>query len=150
MADIKSPEERSLNMSKIRSRDTKPEVWLRTLLFRKGYRYRKNTGKISGHPDIWMKRYNTAIFVHGCFWHRHSGCKYSYMPKSRIDFWTNKFNRNIQRDKQVKEDLEKQNIRIIIVWECTIKRMLKSVDYEAEIMEHIEGFLHSDDRYLAI
>ena len=75
MADIKSPEERSLNMSKIRSKDTKPEVWLRKKLFKHGYSYRKNVNNVPGHPDIWLAKYDTAVFVHGCFWHRHEGCK---------------------------------------------------------------------------
>ena len=82
--DIKSPEERSKNMSAIRSRDTKPEVYFRKLLFAQGYRYRLNAKTVPGHPDIYLKKYNTAIFVHGCFWHRHPGCKYTYMPKSRV------------------------------------------------------------------
>lgn len=82
MTDIKSPEERSRNMAAIRSKDTKPEVYLRKLLFAQGYRYRKNYKKIPGHPDIYLPKYRTAIFVHGCFWHRHQGCKYAYMPKA--------------------------------------------------------------------
>ena len=87
MTDIKSPEERSRNMAAIRSKDTKPEVYLRKLLFAQGYRYRKNYKKIPGHPDIYLPKYRTAIFVHGCFWHRHQGCKYAYMPYSNIEFW---------------------------------------------------------------
>jgi len=101
MADIKSPEERSLNMSKIRSKDTKPEVWFRKKLFERGYRYRKHVSYIPGHPDLWLAKYNTAIFVHGCFWHRHSNCKYAYMPKSRTEYWQEKFDRNIKRDQVV-------------------------------------------------
>lgn len=150
MADIKSEKERSLNMSRIRSKDTKPEVWLRKRLFTRGYRYRKNAGNIPGHPDIWLKKYNTAIFVHGCFWHRHSGCKYAYTPKSRVDFWINKFDMNIERDRRVNETLLDQNIRILILWECTIKKMNNSPDIEAEIMEKIDSFLISKICYLEL
>ncbi len=150
MADIKSEKERSLNMSRIRSKDTKPEVWLRKRLFARGYRYRKNVGNIQGHPDIWMKKYNTAIFVHGCFWHRHSGCKYAYTPKSRVDFWLKKFDLNIERDKRVNEALLDQNIRILILWECTIKRMYNSPDIETKIMDKIDSFMISQMSYLEL
>ena len=102
MADIVSPEQRSQNMAAIRSRDTKPEVYFRKLLFAKGYRYRIAAKNIPGHPDIFLRKYNTAIFIHGCFWHRHHGCKYAYTPKSREDFWQNKFEANIKRDYIVK------------------------------------------------
>ena len=91
MADIKSPEERSRNMRAIRSKDTKPEVYLRKLLFAQGLRYRKNVSQIPGHPDMYLAKYRTGIFVHGRFWHRHEGCKYAYMPKSRTEFWQKKF-----------------------------------------------------------
>ena len=91
MADIVSPERRSKNMSAIRSKDTKPEIYLRKLLFAEGYRYRIAEKSIPGHPDMFLRKYNTAIFVHGCFWHRHQGCKYAYMPKSRVEFWQKKF-----------------------------------------------------------
>ena len=89
--DIKSPEERSKNMAAIHSKNTKPEIYLRKLMFARGYRYSVNSKSVPGHPDIYMKKYNTAIFVHGCFWHRHEGCKYAYVPKSRIEFWQKKF-----------------------------------------------------------
>ena len=87
MADIVSPEKRSQNMSAIRSKNTKPEVYLRKLLFAQGYRYRIADKSVPGHPDIFLRKYNTAIFVNGCFWHRHPDCKYAYTPKSRVEFW---------------------------------------------------------------
>ncbi|MDO5116342.1 MAG: very short patch repair endonuclease, partial [Synergistaceae bacterium] len=95
MTDILSREQRSRNMAAITGRDTRPEIFFRKKLFARGFRYRKNVLNIFGHPDIYLAKYRTAIFVNGCFWHRHQGCVYSYMPKSRIDFWTAKFEANV-------------------------------------------------------
>lgn len=149
MVDILSPEERSQNMAAIRSRDTKPEVYLRKLLFAKGYRYRIAEKSIPGHPDIFLRKYNTAIFVHGCFWHRHSGCKYAYTPKSRIEFWQKKFDDNIKRDAVVAKELQKQGVKHLVVWECTIKRMRKAPDFEAQIFSQIEAVIkNSSDNSL--
>ncbi len=101
MADIKSLEDRSKNMAAIKNKNTKPEIYLRKELFSRGYRYRIASPMVPGHPDMYLAKYKLAIFVHGCFWHRHEGCKYSYMPKSRVDFWDKKFKSNIVRDKTV-------------------------------------------------
>ena len=150
MADIVSKEQRSKNMSAIRSRDTKPEVYLRKLLFAEGYRYRIAEKSVPGHPDIFLRKYNTAIFVHGCFWHRHQGCKYAYTPKSRIDFWQKKFADNVKRDAAVKDELRKQNIRCLIVWECTIKRMMKTPKAESEIIKRCIDFMLSGEQTLEI
>ena len=144
MTDIKTPEERSKNMSKIRSKGTVPEEYIRKKLFKHGYRYYKNVKTVQGHPDAWLSKYNTALFVHGCFWHRHKDCQYTYMPKSRIDFWTEKFNKNIIRDETVCRQFDQQGIRILIIWECTIKKMMKSEDTEKKIIAEIEEFLASD------
>ena len=144
MADIKSPEQRSLNMSKIRSKDTKPEEYIRKLLFSHGFRYRKNTKNVPGHPDAWLARYNTAVFVNGCFWHRHEGCKYAYMPKSRIEFWNDKFQKNIARDKVVEDQLKEQGIRSLVIWECTIRKMMQKSNIESDTLNLVEDFLHSD------
>lgn len=143
MTDIKSPEERSRNMAAIRSRDTGPEIYLRKLLFSHGYRYRKNVSRLPGRPDIYMARYNTAVFVHGCFWHRHDGCRYAYTPKSRTDFWKKKFEDNVRRDAVVRRELEKRQIRSLIVWECTVRKMMKSEEAAEKVMEEIEEFLRS-------
>lgn len=150
MADIVSKEQRSKNMSAIRSRDTKPEVYLRKLLFAEGYRYRIAEKSVPGHPDIFLRKYNTAIFVHGCFWHRHQGCKYAYTPKSRIDFWQKKFADNVKRDAAVKDELRKQNINCLIVWECTIKRMMKTPKAESEIIKRCIDFMLSGEQILEI
>ena len=141
--DIKSPEERSKNMAAIHSKNTKPEIYLRKLLFARGYRYGVNSKSVPGHPDIYMKKYNTAIFVHGCFWHRHEGCKYAYMPKSRIEFWQKKFDVNIKRDKTVRKELLELKIKQLIIWECTIKKMKKDEEVEQRIIFLIEKFLSS-------
>lgn len=144
MADIKTPAERSKNMSKIRDRDTKPELWFRKQLFACGYRYRKNANTIPGHPDLWLPKYNTAIFVHGCFWHRHADCKYAYTPKSRVEFWENKFQKNIVRDLIVRKQLEQLNIRILIIWECTINNMIKDPAIKNTMLDSVTGFLNSE------
>ena len=148
--DIKSPEERSRNMAAIHSKNTKPEVWFRKQLFAKGYRYSLNTNKVPGHPDIYLRKYNTAIFVHGCFWHRHPGCKYAYMPKSRVEFWQKKFEANIKRDHVVRMELQNKEIKCLIVWECTVKRMKRNfVDCE-EYLKRIERFLEDNQTFLVI
>ncbi len=143
MADIVSPEQRSRNMAAIRSKDTKPEIYLRKLLFAHGYRYRLMAKDIPGHPDIFLRKYNTAIFVHGCFWHRHPGCKYAYTPGTRVEFWQKKFADNVRRDAVVREELRAQGVRCLVVWECTIKRMRKSAKVQQDVMEAVVGFLES-------
>ena len=140
MADIVSPEKRSQNMSAIRSKNTKSEVYLRKLLFAQGYRYRIADKSVPGHPDIFLRKYNTAIFVNGCFWHRHQGCKYSYMPKSRVEFWQKKFDDNVRRDADVKEALRERGIKCLVVWECTIKRMVKDEQYKAFVLDECRNF----------
>lgn len=150
MADIKTPEERSKNMSAIRKSDTKPEIYLRKLLFSKGYRYRKNYSGVMGHPDIYLAKYHTAIFVHGCFWHRHSGCKYAYMPKSNVGFWQEKFGKNQERDKQVVKQLIDEDIKCLVVWECAIKNMKKDESLETAYLERIIQFFTDNQNYLEI
>ena len=150
MADIVSPERRSKNMSAIRSKNTKPEIYLRKLLFAAGYRYRIAEKSVAGHPDIFLRKYNAAIFVHGCFWHRHTGCKYAYSPKSRVEFWENKFTNNLRRDETVKIQLSQQGIRQLIVWECTIKRMQKNPQFKEQIIRIITDFLLSDQVFLEV
>ncbi|ERP39060.1 very short patch repair endonuclease [Chitinivibrio alkaliphilus] len=119
--DSLTPEKRSWNMSRIRSKNTKIEKEVRTVLHKMGYRYRINPIDILGKPDIFLRKYNTAIFVHGCFWHRHQGCKYAYTPKSNIEFWDLKFKKNINRDNNVKSQIEKMGINYLVVWECELR-----------------------------
>lgn len=150
MADIVSPEKRSQNMSAIRSKNTKPEVYLRKLLFAQGYRYRIADKSVPGHPDIFLRKYNTAIFVNGCFWHRHPGCKFAYTPKSRLEFWQKKFDDNVRRDSMVKAELLERDIKCLIVWECTIRRMVKSSDTERQIIQQCTSFLYAEDMLLEL
>ena len=145
MTDRISAEQRKLNMQHIRSKNTSPELYLRKLLFSEGFRYRLYPGTIPGHPDIWLAKYNTAVFVNGCFWHRHAGCRYAYMPKSRVDFWSAKFAGNISRDRKIREDLEEKKIRVLTVWECTIRSMKKEKERETEVLCSIREFLNSSE-----
>lgn len=116
--DNLSLEKRSWNMTQIRSKDTKPEILVRKLLHSIGYRFRLGRKDIPGIPDIVLPKYKTAIYVHGCFWHRHEGCKYAYSPKSKIDFWNNKFATNIKRDQEVSEKIKNSDWKQLIIWEC--------------------------------
>lgn len=145
MADRITPEQRSRNMQQVHGKDTKPEVYIRRLLFSEGYRYRIHSNRIPGHPDIWMKKYNTAIFVHGCFWHRHKGCKYASVPSSNSEFWNDKFRKNITRDKEVIKNLSEKNIRCLVIWECTIKEMHRSQEKEKSVIMEIERFLNASE-----
>ncbi len=150
MTDIKTKEAHRKNMAAIKGKNTKPELFLCKELFSQGYRYRINSSSVPEHPDIWLRKYNTAIFVHSCFGHRHKECKFSYMPKSRVEFWTKKFNDNVERDLRIQNELQDKHIKYIIVWECTIKNMKKSSDYKNEILNAINSFLNSDKKYLEL
>ena len=146
MADIVSPEKRSQNMSAIRSKNTKHEVYLRKLLFAQGYRYRIADKSVPGHPDIFLRKYNTAIFVNGCFWHRHPGCKYAYTPKSRVEFWQKKFDDNVRRDSAVKAELLEHGIKLLTVWECAIRRMQRDKIEEERALAKIIFFIKSNEK----
>ena len=148
--DIKSPEERSKNMAAIHSKNTKPEIYLRKLLFARGYRYGVNSKSVPGHPDIYMRKYNTAIFVHGCFWHRHEGCKFAYMPKSRIEFWQNKFEANRKRDFVVRNELREKGIKCLVVWECSVKKMQKDEEFQIRLLDKVVAFLTSEDSFMEL
>lgn len=148
--DIITEEQRSRNMAAIRSRNTRPELYMRKLLFSMGYRYSINSKKVSGPPDIYLKKYNTAVFINGCFWHRHEGCKYSYMPKSRVEFWQKKFEMNIRRDRVVKSELQDANVKCLVIWECSIKKMRKNPEFCSEILNIITDFFNSQNLYMEI
>lgn len=121
MTDVKTPEERSRNMAAIRSIDTKPEMLVRRYLHGMGWRYGLHNKKLPGSPDIVMRRFKTVIFVHGCFWHGHENCKYYRLPKSNIEFWQDKVNKNRARDERDIDALHKLGWKVIIIWECELK-----------------------------
>lgn len=120
--DVHSKETRSYNMSRIKNKNTKPEEMVRKFLFSKGFRYRKNDKRLPGHPDIVLPKYKTVIFVNGCFWHGHGGCKYFVWPKSNEEFWEEKITANTERDKRNIAALEQMGWNVLIIWECELKR----------------------------
>lgn len=137
MADSVFKEQRSWNMSRIRGMDTSIEVRVRKNLFGKGFRYRKNVATLPGKPDIVLPKYKTVIFVHGCFWHRHNGCKHATTPSSNIEYWQQKFRRNIENDIKQGQELSDLGWRVITIWECEIKRSF------TETMNRVENELRS-------
>ncbi|MPN56471.1 Very short patch repair protein [bioreactor metagenome] len=111
-------------MSMVRNKNTKPELVVRRFLHKNGFRFRLHRKDLPGHPDIVLPKYRTVIFIHGCFWHRHEGCKRCTTPATNVDFWQRKFTTNIERDKNAREALEKCGWRVIIIWECELKVLL--------------------------
>ena len=120
--DVWSPAKRSEVMARIRSGDTKPELMVRSLLHRSGVRFSLRRKDLPGKPDIVLPKYGTVVFVHGCFWHRHPGCKVATIPKSRVAFWEDKFARNVARDRRNQRALRAQGWRVLVVWECRVMR----------------------------
>lgn len=139
--DTISKQQRSANMRAIRSKNTKPEVYFRKLLFSRGFRYRLHCSSLPGKPDLFFRKYNTAVFVNGCFWHHHQGCHYGYMPKTRQEYWISKFERNMKRDKKVCEELQEKGVRQLIIWECLLKEMKKDPELEKRTIDRVESFL---------
>ena len=127
MSDKLTKEQRSWNMSRIKGKDTGIEVTVRKRLFSYGYRFRKNDKQLPGKPDIVFPKYKTVVFIHGCFWHMHSGCKIARIPKSNTEFWMNKLNHNVDKDRQNKQLLEEMGWKVITVWECEIEKDLDAV-----------------------
>jgi len=122
MIDRLSRERRSWNMSRIRGRHTAPEKLVRSALHRSGYRFRLHSKQLPGRPDVVLPKYRTVVFVHGCFWHRHEGCRYAYTPKSRVAFWSAKFEGNVERDRRNVRALRKLGWKVVTVWECEADR----------------------------
>ena len=119
--DHLTPERRSWNMSRIPNKNTKPELLVRSLLHRAGYRFTVNGRKnksLPGRPDIVLPKFKAVVFVHGCYWHRHRNCKYAYTPKSRVEFWEAKFDANVKRDRRNQRDLKRLGWKVIVIWEC--------------------------------
>lgn len=132
-------ESRSKIMSSIHGKNTKPELTVRRYLWHNGFRYRLNNPRLPGHPDLVLRKYRTCIFVNGCFWHGHEGCKYFRMPKTNVDFWTKKINRNRERDKQEQQLLAKMGWHVISIWECELKpkNRYKTLESLAFTLNHI-------------
>jgi DNA mismatch endonuclease (patch repair protein) len=121
MADVHSKEARSKNMAAIKGKNTKPELLVRKFLHANGYRYKLHDKSLLGKPDIVLPKYKTVIFVHGCFWHGHKGCKYFVVPKTRTDWWLNKIQGNIANDNKASRALKKEGWKIMTIWECSLK-----------------------------
>lgn len=123
MADVMTPEQRSRCMAAIKGKDTKPELIVRKYLFSRGLRFRVQVRKLPGNPDIVLPKYKTVVFVDGCFWHGHEGCKYYRLPKSNVEFWQQKIERNIARDIRNEAELKSLGWRVLRVWECDIRKV---------------------------
>ena len=121
MTDVHDKKTRSFNMSRIRSKDTKPELLVRKFLFSKGFRYKLHDKTLLGKPDLVFPKFRTVVFIHGCFWHGHKGCKYFALPKTRTKWWTEKINRNRQLDVKHNRDLKRAGWKIITIFECSLK-----------------------------
>lgn len=137
--DRLSPEQRHKNMAAVRSKNTKPEMIVRRGLWKRGFRYRLNHKRLPGHPDLVLKKYRTCVFINGCFWHGHEGCKYYSIPKTNREFWVNKINRNKERDKEEQRKLAEMGWHCITVWECELKPKQKeqTLDSIAFTLNHI-------------
>lgn len=133
----KRPMTRSENMARVKSKGTKPEIFLRKKLWHEGFRYRINYKKLPGSPDIYIPKYKTAIFVNGCFWHMHENCKYSSIPKNNHEFWKKKLTGNVKRDRENYKKLEDMGIKVIVVWGCEIKKIEKDNSMLRQIVDQI-------------
>ena len=123
MADTMTPEQRSRCMSAVKGKDTKPEMIVRKYLFSKGLRYRLHVRSLPGYPDIVLPKYKTVVFINGCFWHGHEGCKYYRLPKSNVEFWKSKITNNKNRDILNEVKLKELGWRVVRIWECEIRRI---------------------------
>lgn len=137
--DKLTKEQRHRNMAAIHGKDTKPELLVRKFLFSRGFRYRLNHPRLPGHPDIVLRKYRTVIFVNGCFWHGHENCRYFRLPKTNVDFWKNKIERNRERDKEEQHRLAEMGWHCVTVWECQLKPKVRAKTLEslAYTLNHI-------------
>lgn len=129
---------RSYTMSRIRGKDTAIEVMVRSYLFSRGLRFRKNDKRYPGHPDVVLPKWHTMVFVNGCFWHMHEGCKKCSIPKSNVDFWTRKLTRNHDRDVRQRAQLEAEGWKVIVVWECELEKTVREATLESLYREIVE------------
>lgn len=148
MADITDPKTRSRMMSGIRGKNTKPEIAIRHALHSRGFRYRLHVNDMAGKPDIVLPKWHAVVFVHGCFWHHHAGCTNASIPATRREFWLNKLNENQSRDKRNIEQLIERGWRVAVVWECSVRYMLKAND--TVMIEGLSTWLKSGSSSLLI
>ncbi|PBQ22068.1 MULTISPECIES: very short patch repair endonuclease [Pseudomonas] len=134
-ADVFTPEQRSKVMAKIKGKNTKPEMIVRSTCHRMGLRFRLHRVDLPGKPDLVFTKRKLCLFVHGCFWHQHSGCKYAYQPKSRPEFWIPKLQKNIIRDENAKDSLEALGWKVAVIWECQTKKIDEVESIIKEIIE---------------
>lgn len=140
MADVHTPKQRSYNMSQIRGKDTKPEELVRKYLFSQGFRYRKNDARLPGKPDIVLPKYKTVIFVNGCFWHKHEGCRYFVWPKNNAEFWREKIEKNAARDNRNYSALQESGWHVIVIWDCELKARVRDItlnNLTVQIKKHL-------------
>jgi DNA mismatch endonuclease (patch repair protein) len=146
--DIVSEVQRSYNMSRIRSKDTKPELMVRSMLHRMGYRFTVNGPKnrqLPGKPDIVLPRYKTVIFVHGCFWHAHEKCKHFRLPKTRTEWWKAKLEGNAKRDTRNEKELKALGWQVVVVWTCELRTCEKIYECEVKILKSLSFVIHDQD-----
>lgn len=140
MTDIVDTKKRSQIMSNIRHKDTSPELVVRRDLHRHGFRFRLHSRQLPGVPDLVLPKHKAIVLVHGCYWHRHSGCQLAYSPKSRVAFWNEKFRKNVERDKAVAEDLKSAGWRIATIWECCLRKQKSQPDH----LQTLAAWIRSD------
>lgn len=141
--DVLSREKRSQIMASVKSSDTKPEMLVRRYLHAHGFRYGLHNRKLPGSPDIVLRKYKTVIFINGCFWHGHEGCKYYRLPKSNIEFWQTKLERNRQRDIETVKALKTKGWRVITIWECELRTFIQRSETLIQLVKDIKGDLKS-------
>ena len=134
MASHQVTAQRSYTMSRIRSKDTSPELRVRSLMHRAGYRYSLHVKTMPGAPDIVMRRYRTVVFVNGCFWHQHQGCRIASKPKTNTDYWQRKFKRTADRDRRTKAELQQDGWTVLVIWECQTRNEESLQDLLAEVL----------------
>lgn len=147
MTDVHSHETRSYNMSRIKAKDTKPELLVRKYLFSKGFRYKVNVKNLPGKPDIFLPKYKTVIFIHGCFWHGHEGCRYFVIPKTRTEWWTEKIRKNKERDQTKHFALRQTGWNVMTVWECQLKPATREATLEGIVLLLQKVYLNQQKKH---
>jgi len=150
MTDVFSEEKRSYVMSRVSSKDTKPEKIVRSFLHRAGFRFRLHARDLPGKPDVVLPKHKTAIFVHGCFWHRHPGCKRATTPKTRREFWMEKFKKNVRRDNLNQKKLKELGWEVIVVWACKLEKIKSREEALQNLVRTLTQFPRSGSRFCKV